>query len=251
MRIRWAREWSIASLGVAAAGPGFLACGGGATAPAQTPPNPYQQYQQGPGTYAPVQGQASYGPSTPPPATASATAPPPPGTGSATPPLGQILTDPKTWGALLQQITGAPAGTLTQPSNVPDALEAGLKAQQMRLAPTMAAEGQVLKQTLAAGQHATMMVPMQAGKCYVVIGFSQPGDVKDLDLFLMTGLFGQYNLLTAQDTSHNNAPFIASDSAAQPTPMCPTSPIPLQYKLDVFARDGAGAVAVQVFSKPR
>jgi hypothetical protein len=101
-----------------------------------------------------------------------------------------------------------------------------------------------------AGTHATMMVPMQLGKCYVIIGFSQPGDVKDLDLYLMTGLLGQYNLLAGQDTSHNNAPFIATDAASPPTPMCPSSPIPLQYKLDVFARDGTGMVAVQVYSKP-
>ena len=253
--VRSVKKCSFGALIVAGAVPAFIACGGSNNGPTSAQVG----YSPASASYPPSYPPTSYPPTSYPQPnpypygtqpTAPQTAPAPPASATSTaPPLGQILTDPRTWSTLLTTITGAPSGALINPSTVPDALEAGLKAQQMRLAPTMTPEGQELKQALAAGQHATMMVPMQAGKCYVIIGFSQPGDVKDLDLYLMTGAFGSYTLLTAQDTSHNNAPFLASDNASPPTPMCPTGLIPLQYKLDVFAKDGAGGVAVQVFSK--
>ena len=94
-----------------------------------------------------------------------------------------------------------------------------------------------------AGQHAVMMVTLQAGKCYAILGFSPPGSVKDLDLNLMAPPL--YMTLAGQDMTHNNTPGIG----AAPNAMCPVVMFPLQYKLDVFARDGSGPVVVQLYSK--
>lgn len=161
--------------------------------------------------------------------------------------LGQVLMDPATLAQFLAGLGTAVNPNLTQPAPVPDALEAGLRGQQLRLAPGMTAEGPLLKQTLQQGQHTAVQIPMQLGKCYVVLGFSQPGGVKDLDLYLLAPPF--YNLLTAQDATSHNAPYLGADAAVPPRPMCPVWPVPLQYKLEVFAKDGSGVVAVQVYSR--
>jgi hypothetical protein len=107
----------------------------------------------------------------------------------------------------------------------------------------MQPEGAELKQSLSEGQHAVMMVTLQAGKCYAVVGFAPPGGIKDVDLNLLAPPF--YLTLAGQDLTHNNTPVIG----ASPSPMCPVVAFPLQYKLDVFARSGSGQVAVQLYSK--
>ena len=90
-----------------------------------------------------------------------------------------------------------------------------------------------------------MMVTLQAGKCYTLVGFSAPGAVSDVDLNLLAPPL--YLTLAGQDLTHNNTPTIG----ASPSPMCPVIAFPLQYKLDVFARDGSGMVAVQLYSKTK
>jgi hypothetical protein len=126
-----------------------------------------------------------------------------------------------------------------------DVTDAGLKVSALRVAPGMQPEGDELKQTLTEGQHAVMMVSLQAGKCYTIVGFSAPGAVKDLDLNLLAPPF--YMTLAGQDLTHNNTPAIG----ASPSPMCPVTPFALQYKLDVLAKSGSGQVAVQLYSKPK
>jgi hypothetical protein len=122
-----------------------------------------------------------------------------------------------------------------------DVTDAGLKLYATRVAPGMQPEGDQLKQSLTEGQHTVMMMTLQAGKCYTIVGFSAPGAVKDLDLNLLTPVM----TLAGQDLTHNNTPTIG----AAPNPMCPVFPIPIQYKLDVFAKSGSGQVAVQLYSK--
>ncbi|HXX66789.1 MAG TPA: hypothetical protein VEK07_06395 [Polyangiaceae bacterium] len=167
---------------------------------------------------------------------------------NAAPPAAAPLapTDPNSLQSILAGIQGALQGILVAPGSLPvDIAEAGLRAQALRLAPGMQPEGSELKQTLAEGQHAVMMVTLQAGKCYTLLGFSPPGAVKDLDLNLLAPPF--YMTLAGQDLSHDNAPSIG----ASPNPVCPIIPFPLQYKLDVFARSGGGEVAVQLYSKAK
>jgi hypothetical protein len=126
-----------------------------------------------------------------------------------------------------------------------DPTDAGLKLYALKVAPGMQPEGDELKQNLTQGQHAVMMVTLQAGKCYSLVGFSAPGAVKDVDLNLLAPPL--YMTLAGQDLTHNNTPVIGG----APSPMCPVLAFPLQYKLDVFARDGSGVVAVQLYSKTK
>jgi hypothetical protein len=154
-------------------------------------------------------------------------------------------TDPNSLQGILAGLQGALQGTLVAPGSAmpTDLTEAGLKAQALRLAPGMQPEGNELKQNLPEGQHAVMMVTLQAGKCYSILGFSPLGGVKDLDLNLLAPPL--YMTLAGQDLTHNNMPSIGG----APNAMCPVIAFPLQYKLDVFARSGSGQVAVQLYSK--
>jgi hypothetical protein len=168
----------------------------------------------------------------------------PAGSASAGTPGALAPADPNSLQAILAGIQGALQGVLVVPGSLPnDLVEAGLKAQAIRVAPGMQPEGEQLKQSLTEGQHAVTMVTLQAGKCYAIVGFSPPGSVKDLDLNLLAPPL--YITLAGQDATHDRTPSIGGS----PSPMCPVIALPLQYKLDVFARHGAGPVAVQLYSK--
>jgi hypothetical protein len=213
--------------GTAAPPPGYPATG---APPAGYPP---------PGATAPP----GYPPPGYPPAAGQPTAAAP--SGSAAPPLAP--TDPNSLQGILQGIQGAMQGTVVPGGGtVPgDLTEAGLRAYALKSAPGMQPDGDELKQTLNEGQHAVMMITMQAGKCYTVVGYSAPGAVADVDLNMLAPPL--YMTLAGQDLTHNNTPTIGGGSGA----MCPVIAFPLQYKLDVFARKGSGVVAVQLFSKPK
>jgi hypothetical protein len=196
--------------------------------PAQPPAQP--TYAASPPGYPP-----SPQPQTPPAPAGSQPAPPPP----------LAPTDPNTLQGIIQGLQGALQGQTVAPgSSLPgDLTEAGLKLHAVHVAPGMQPDGAELKQSLTEGQHAVMMLTLQAGKCYAVVGFSPPGGIKDLDLNLLAPPF--FLTLAGQDLTHNSMPVIG----ASPSPMCPVLAFPLQYKLDVFARSGSGEVAVQLYSK--
>jgi hypothetical protein len=264
-----AHTWLLVALGAAAIVPlGLVACGGGSN---NTPPNTAASAsvafgQPPPGAYPPpgYPGAAPPGyPGAPPPGYTTAPPPgyttpgqPPPGypPSTTTPPAASSAapgplapTDPNSLQGILQGLQSAFQGTVVPGGGgLPgDLTEAGLKAQALRLAPGMQPEGDELKQNLQQGQHAVMMVTLQAGKCYTLVGFSAPGGVQDVDLNLLAPPF--YMTLAGQDLTHNNTPAIG----AAPSAMCPVVAIPLQYKLDVFARQGSGTVAVQLYSKSK
>jgi hypothetical protein len=274
------RAWSLSALGAFAIVPMAVACGGGNSAqpsaangataagqppgappqgyppgspPQNTPPGYPQQpgYAQQPAGYPPAQPQPGY------PQPAPAGYPPPqpqagypqqpqPAPTASAAPTALAPVDPNTLQGILNGIQGALSGQMVAPGAVPgDLADAGLKAHALRVAPGMQPEGDELKQTLAEGQHAVVMITLQAGKCYSVVGFSPPGGVKSLDLNLLAPPL--YMTLAGQDLTHNSAPAIG----AAPSPMCPVIMFPLQYKLDVFARAGSGPVAVQLYSKTK
>jgi hypothetical protein len=161
--------------------------------------------------------------------------------GSAAP--GLAPTDPNSLQGILQGLQSAMQGQTVPGGAGVDLTDIGLKAYALRVAPGMQPEGDELKQNLLQGQHAVMMVTLQAGKCYTLVGFSAPGAVSDVDLNLLAPPL--YMTLAGQDLSHNNTPVIG----AQPGQMCPVIAFPLQYKLDVVANKGSGLVAVQLYSK--
>ncbi len=246
-RIRSVRRWSLVVLSAVAAVPVVLACGGSKPADtAQNPPPPTAGGSNCPpgypncppaGTTATMGTMGPTGPTAP-----ASTASTMPSQG----PMGPVVTPQDQLGQLLSGIASAAAGVMTAGGAVGDPTEAGLKAQSLRYAPNMTAEGQEMKQQFTEGQHFEMMVPMQAGKCYTIIGFGSPGAIKDLDLNLLTPLsLPPYSQLAGQDTTHDNHPTIGGS----PNFMCPVIALPLQYKLDVYARSGSGTVAVQVYSK--
>jgi hypothetical protein len=75
----------------------------------------------------------------------------------------------------------------------------------------------------------------------VVVGFSQK--IKDLDLHLLLAP----GILSGQDTTDDNKPVIGRS----PDWMCPTANASITYKLDIFADDGTGDMAVQLYSKTK
>ena len=183
-------------------------------------------------------------------------APAPAAPGSAGP-LGPVVTnDPNQLSQLFAQAAQAAQAFLQPPGSaggangsaggIPTSLaDAGIKALALNAASGMSAEGQEATGTLQEGGHLSFMVPMQGGKCYTLIGFSPPGQIKNVDLNLLAPPF--YNVLAGQDTSDDNAPIIGK----APKPMCPIVPVALNYKVDIVARSGSGSVAVQLYSKSK
>ncbi len=161
-------------------------------------------------------------------------------------PLSTILTtDPNVLNPLLQAAQTAAAALMQNPGAVPgDPIEAGIKASAAAHAKGMKGEGQIAKADLKEGDHASMMVTLQAGKCYAIVGFAAKASVQDLDLRLLAPPF--FNMLSGEDTTDDHMPVIGKD----PTPMCPLISSPLPYKVDIHAQKGAGKVGVQLFSKP-
>ena len=146
---------------------------------------------------------------------------------------------------LLAQIGAAGSAVLTPGGVAGDPIELGIKLIAQRAAPNMQPEGQMAKDSLQAGGHKEMMITLQGGKCYTIIGFSPPLQVTNLDLHLLAPPF--YNSDAGHDDTNDGSPVIGRGS----NPTCPIAPFPLQYKLDIFAAQGQGQFGVQVFSRNR
>jgi hypothetical protein len=268
------RSWSVGALAAVAVVPMAVACGGSNTAQPTTaangmatgtvgtmPPGYPQQgappgypaqpgYPQQPQGYPPQQAPQPGYPQQPagyPPQQAPQPGYPQQPQGAPTAaPTALAPTDPNSLQGILNGLQGALGGQMVNPGSLTgDLTDAGLKAFALRVAPGMQPEGDELKQTLNEGQHAVIMVTLQAGKCYTVVGFAGLGGVKNLDLNMLAPPL--YMTLAGQDMSKTNTATIG----ASPSPMCPVIMFPLQYKLDVFAQSGSGPVAVQLYSKTK
>ncbi len=280
---RWVQPVALRAVATAALVAGAGACADPNAPPPNIGQSGNAQYnpQPPPGQYPQPQPQAAPGvnPGAPPntyqPPPGYAQQPPPPGTSGApaTPgaqgPLGPIMTtDPAQLQAMFAQAAqaaqaflqppgsgaakpgAAPAPGAAAPPGIPggmpsDLIDAGIRAVALMQAQGMAPEGSQAKGQLAEGGHLEFMVPMQAGKCYTLIGFSPPGQIRNVDLNLLAPPF--YNMLAGQDTTDDNVPVIGK----APNPMCPIVPVPLNYKVDIVARSGSGQVGVQLFSKTK
>jgi hypothetical protein len=267
------RTWSLVALGATAVLPVVVACGGSNQAGSNTaasasvgynqPPPGYPGYPAQPGYPGAQPGQPGGYPGQPQPGYPGQPQPgypgqPQPGypgqpggqptaapSGSAAPgPLAP--TDPNSLGGILQGIQNALQGSVTPGGGgAGDITSMGLQAFALKAAPGMQQEQGVMEQNLQQGQHAVVMYTLQAGKCYSIVGFSAPGAVQDVDLNLLAPPL--YMTLAGQDLTHNNTPTIGGGSQ----PMCPVIAFPLQYKLDVYARQGSGVVAVALYSKSK
>jgi hypothetical protein len=174
------------------------------------------------------------------PAASTAGAPAAP-TDTPVAPLGQVLmTDSGAIQKLYDATNAAPAATLkANGSTGGDALAKGVRDLAKKLPGGMKPEGPLAVGSLKEKQHLQTDVTLQPGKCYSIVGFSK--NVKDLDLYL----FVPPGILSGQDVSDDNRPIIGG----APQPMCPVSASAITYKLDIFADQGGGDVAVQLFSK--
>jgi hypothetical protein len=178
--------------------------------------------------------------------TPSAAVASPPGAPSSSSPLSTVLTaDP----AQLQQIFGAAASAsnayLSPSGSAGDPIEAGIRGVASKFAPGLQPDGQIAKGTLQERGHTEMMVTLDVGKCYSIVGFSPQGGVADLDLHLLPPPL--YNILSGEDTTDDNMPVIAK----APNPMCPAVAVPLPYKVDIFADRGSGAFGVELYSRSK
>jgi hypothetical protein len=108
----------------------------------------------------------------------------------------------------------------------------------------MKPDGAMATGVLKEGEHLEWSLKMPPGKCYAVVGFSPTGEIKDLDLHLLSPPF--FSSIAGEDVSDDNAPVVGGG----PNPMCPVAAVDLPYKVDIMAQKGAGHAAVQLFSKP-
>ncbi|HZU84396.1 MAG TPA: hypothetical protein VE987_15810 [Polyangiaceae bacterium] len=105
----------------------------------------------------------------------------------------------------------------------------------------MEADGPLATGTLSDRQKLQTDVTLQPGKCYAIVGYSKK--VRDLDLYLLLAP----GILSARDASDDATAVIGGP----PQPMCPVASSPITYKLLIGAGEGAGDVAVQLYSKAR
>lgn len=262
------RFLSISALAAAGALPLLVACGGNnkdanspsasasaSTANATPPPGGYPPGTPPPGGYPPntypppgatTGAPNGYPPNNyppPQPSASTATTPAPSASSLALPGLPAIPLDP----ALLQQIATAGAQVFGQgaaPIAVGDPVETGIKALGAKsIAPGMQPEGSLVKDTLAADAHRGELISLQGGKCYTIVAFSPQGQVTNVDLHLLVPPF--YNMEAGHDAESDNTAVIGKGNA----PVCPALTMPVQYKLDIHAKAGSGAIGVQIYSK--
>jgi len=171
----------------------------------------------------------------------SSSAAPAASTDSSPSPLAQVLTtDTGQIQKIFDAASAAPAATL-KPDGAKggDPLAKGVRDAAKKLPAGMQPDGPLAMGAVKEKQHLQTDVTLQPGKCYSIVGYSKK--VKDLDLYLLL----PPGILSGQDLSDDNKPIIGGP----PQPMCPVSQSAITYKLDIFADQGAGDVAVQLFSK--
>jgi hypothetical protein len=209
------------------------ACGGGK--PAEAPPMPSIST---PASMASSEAMASASASAAPAETSTASAAPAAGTPG---PLASILTsDASTIQRLFDDASHAPAATLKgKEAAGGDPLAKGLRDFAKKAAPGMEPDGPLATGSLKEKQNLQTEVTLRPGKCYTIVGYSKK--VKDLDLYLLLAP----GILSGQDTTDDSTPVIG----AAPQPMCPIATTAVTYKLDIVADQGAGEIAVQLFSK--
>jgi len=207
-------------------GPGLvpaMACGGGK--PAESP--------------APTGASAAPAGSQP---SASASAATPPADTGPSPLASVLITDASAVQKLFDAANAAPAATLKAGGATgTDPLAKGIREAAKTAVPGMDPDGPLAMGSLKEKGHLQTEVTLKPGRCYAIVGFSQK--VKDLDLHLLL----PPGILSGQDTTDDTTPVIGRG----PDWMCPATSTAITYKLDIFADDGAGDVAVQLYSKPK
>lgn len=210
-------------------------CGG---KPAEAPASPVASASSSEAPSAPA--SAAVAPASAP---GASTAEPPPAASSAPAPLATVIaTDPTTIQKLFDDTTHASSAALkAKGAAADDPIAKGLRDVAKKVAPDMEADGPLATGKLKEKQGLQTEVTLAPGKCYTIVGYSKK--VKDLDLYLLLAP----GILSGQDTTDDNAPVIGG----APQPMCPVATTPVTYKLGIVSDQGAGEVAVQLYSKSK
>jgi hypothetical protein len=124
-------------------------------------------------------------------------------------------------------------------------IDLGVAALAKTAAPGMQQEGQPGRASLAQGQSFTMIVTMQPGRCYTIVGFSPDGQVAQLDLRLLAPPL--YSIEAGRAVNEKNKPVIGKGRNAT----CPMLPIAVPYRVDATATKGQGRIGLYVFSRAR
>lgn len=150
-----------------------------------------------------------------------------------------LVTDASAVQKLFDAVRSAPAAAL-KPGGAKggDALAKGVRDTAAKAATGMQADGALATGSLKEKQHLQTDITLAPDKCYAIVGYSKT--VTDLDLHLML----PPGILSGQDTTDDNAPVIGR----APSPMCPVAAQAVTYKLDIYADQGSGDVAVQLYS---
>jgi len=158
--------------------------------------------------------------------------------------LGNVYTtEPNALASLLAAAAAAGSAWVGPAAAIADRAEAGLRAAAAQYAPGMSPDGQVAKGNLSEGGHINFVVNLEPSKCYALVAYG--AGVADLDVNLLAPPF--YNMLAGQDGMAGPVAVIG----AAPRPMCPIIPLAVPYKIDLHAKKGGGAVAAQLYSKPK
>jgi hypothetical protein len=122
---------------------------------------------------------------------------------------------------------------------------ADLAAAKKNVGAGMTEAGGPYTYSLVAGGKNEFALTLNGTKCYSIVGVSAAGGVTDLDLVLSTTF--PVILEAGRDGMTGGTAVIGKTT----TPICPIVAADVPYKVEVIAKKGAGAVAVQVFAKNR
>jgi hypothetical protein len=161
--------------------------------------------------------------------------------GAGAAPLAEVLvTDASEVQKIFEAAKAAPKAT-TKANGLAgaSALPKGLREFAKTAAPGMKADGPLITAKLEEKKNARTEITLKPGKCYTIVGYSVK--VTDLDLYLLL----PPGILSGQDLTDDTTPVIGK----APDAMCPVAKSAVKYTLDIVADQGAGEVAVQLFSK--
>jgi hypothetical protein len=123
-----------------------------------------------------------------------------------------------------------------------DATDLAIKAAATQYAPGMQPEGARANVQVTEGQANSVSMTLQGGKCYAVVAVGATGGVMGVELKVMLPL------ITAPAASDTSAIGVAVAGKGANS-ICPLTPLPVPYTIQVVARKGSGTVGVQLFSK--
>lgn len=205
--------------------PGYTQPGYGQ--PGYTQPGTTQPGYTQPGTTQP--GTAQPGTTTAPPA----------GTTTAQPdPLGGL-------GTMIGGVLGGLGGTGGTGTGGTDAISLGIQHNASMNAKGMQPIGQAVRLNLQQGQTQEAQIQLTGGKCYTLVGASNPGVIEVQIQVTMPAPMTQ-QVLGQNDAGPNPMPVVWPNEKCY---QVPPSPVPIPLRLAVTMKQGVGMIGIQPYGK--